>query len=150
MTGTKRHRKYGRSEKISAVRRLVSGTTVAALASELGIDGKLLRAWLAAFRRGGVAALRTRGRQPREEPGLNLAELDLERAARQGEGQAAVVDKTAAELAAARRRLAELERKIGQQQLELDFFRQALLRVKAPRQPDEGSGAAASMASSKP
>jgi hypothetical protein len=37
-----------------------------------------------------------------------------------------------ASLAAARRRIAELERKVGQQQLDLDFFRAALQHVEAP------------------
>jgi hypothetical protein len=36
--------------------------------------------------------------------------------------------------AAARRRIAELERKIGEQQADLDFFRQALRHVKARQQ----------------
>jgi hypothetical protein len=35
------------------------------------------------------------------------------------------------ELLAARKRIAELERKVGQQELELDFFGEALRRVKA-------------------
>jgi len=34
------------------------------------------------------------------------------------------------ELLAARRRIAELERKVGQQELELDFFGEALQRIK--------------------
>ena len=41
----------------------------------------------------------------------------------------------ATELAQARRRIAELERKVGQQQLDLDFFKQALRHIEAaPRQ----------------
>ena len=35
------------------------------------------------------------------------------------------------ELLAARKRIAELERKVGQQELELDFFGEALRRIKA-------------------
>ena len=34
------------------------------------------------------------------------------------------------ELLAARKRIAELERKVGQQELELDFFGEALRRIK--------------------
>jgi hypothetical protein len=37
----------------------------------------------------------------------------------------------AADLSAARRQVAELERKVGQQQLDLDFFKQALRRIEA-------------------
>ena len=53
------------------------------------------------------------------------------------------------ELARAQRRVAELERKIGQQQVELDFFRQALRQVKVARRPSEGLGALRSTPSSK-
>jgi hypothetical protein len=42
-----------------------------------------------------------------------------------------------------------LERKVGQQQLELDFFRQALRQVGGARQPNDGSGAPASTRSSR-
>ena len=44
------------------------------------------------------------------------------------------------DLARAQRRVGELERKIGQQQVELDFFRQALRQVKDPRRPSTGPG----------
>lgn len=46
-------------------------------------------------------------------------------------------------LTQARRRIAELERKIGRQQLELDFFRRALRRVEASGRASE-PGATAS------
>jgi hypothetical protein len=47
---------------------------------------------------------------------------------------AAAVDETGEdELARAQRRVAELERKIGQQQVDLDFFRRALRHVKETR-----------------
>ena len=50
--------------------------------------------------------------------------------------------------AAARRRIAELERKIGEQQGDLDFFRQALRHVKARQQAAGMSGARRSTKSS--
>jgi hypothetical protein len=40
----------------------------------------------------------------------------------------------------AEKRIRELERKIGQQQLELDFFQQALRRVGKAGRPSDGSG----------
>jgi transposase len=49
------------------------------------------------------------------------------------------------DLAGAQKRVAELERRLGQQQLELDFFKEALRRVEALRRP----GATASTPSSK-
>jgi transposase InsO family protein len=50
----------------------------------------------------------------------------------------------AADLASARKYIAELEAKIGQQQVDLDFFRQALRRVREARRPSDGPGAPAS------
>jgi transposase len=55
----------------------------------------------------------------------------------------------ASELEAARKRIAELERKIGQQQLELDFFRQALRQVTEARRLSTGPGVTGSTRSSK-
>lgn len=46
-------------------------------------------------------------------------------------------------------RIAELERKVGQQQIELDFFRQALRRVREARWPSAGHGVTGSTRSSK-
>jgi transposase len=45
-----------------------------------------------------------------------------------GNGEEALAGR--GELLAARRRIAELERKVGQQELELDFFGEALRRIK--------------------
>ena len=49
---------------------------------------------------------------------------------------------------AGRIRIAELERKIGQQEADLDFFRQALRHVKARQQEATGRGALRSTKSS--
>jgi hypothetical protein len=53
------------------------------------------------------------------------------------------------DVATARNRITALERKIGQQQLELDFFRQALRQVEGARQPSDGLGVRASTRSSR-
>jgi transposase len=53
------------------------------------------------------------------------------------------------DLSLAGQRIAELERKVGQQQLELDFFQQALRQVEAKRRPIDASGAKPSTPSSK-
>jgi hypothetical protein len=53
------------------------------------------------------------------------------------------------DLATARKRISELERKVGQQQVELDFFRAALRQVEGARQPSDGPGARASTRSSR-
>ena len=49
-----------------------------------------------------------------------------------------------AEALSAERRVAELERKVGQQQLEIDFLEGALQRIEASRRPIDGPGATAS------
>jgi predicted RNase H-like nuclease (RuvC/YqgF family) len=55
----------------------------------------------------------------------------------------------AAELEAARRRIAELERKIGQQQVDLDFFQRALRHVREARRLSTKPGVTGSTRSSK-
>jgi transposase len=62
-----------------------------------------------------------------------------------GAGSRAVPD----DLVGARQRIAELERKIGQQQLELDFFHRALRQVSGPSQASDRPGATPSTRSSK-
>jgi transposase len=122
----------------------LAGEKVKALAGELGLWPKLLYEWRENFERGGVEALLPPGRPPnsvaRTLPPRRLKRS--QRAARQG-------NPAPAGDAAAPARIAELERKVGQQALELDFFAQALRHVKAARHPNDGSGAAASSPSSK-
>ena len=63
--------------------------------------------------------------------------------------QASTDLESAKDLTTSRKRVSELERKVGQQQIELDFFRQALRQVGGARQPSEGPGARASTRSSR-
>ena len=115
---------------VSVIRRLQAGETVSAIARELQVRRKDLYIWQERFRTGGAAALRGRGRPRkvviRAPPGAGSLPA-----------------------AAAQRRIAELERKIGQQQLELDFFQRALRQVSGRRRPSGGFGATPSMRSSK-
>ena len=53
------------------------------------------------------------------------------------------------ELSAARRQIAELQRKVGEQQVDLDFFRKALRHIEETRRVQGGPGGAASTKSSK-
>jgi len=113
-----KHREYPTALKQAAVARMAAGESVVAVARDLQLRGRLLYAWRDKVRQGGSAALRGRGR-PRQRA-LAVA--------------AAAVDETGEdELARAQRRVAELERKIGQQQVDLDFFRRALRHVKETR-----------------
>jgi transposase len=124
-------RVFSRTFKLAAVRRMMAGESVVALSRELRVLRKDLYLWHARFRGGGADALRGRGR-PRKAVALPSG----------GKEPPGGVD-------AAREQIAELERKIGQQQLDLDFFRQALRRVGEARRPSGVLGAPASTRSSK-
>jgi transposase len=118
------------------VRRILAGEQIKALSQELTVLRKDLYSWRKLFRAGGAEALRPLGR-PRKGDGV--ATERVKKRARE----------VAAGDLAAPERVAELERKIGQQQIELDFFRQALRRVKEARRPNAGSGVTGSTRSSK-
>src|ERR1700731_2504378 len=99
-------RVFSREFKLSAVRRMLAGENVSALARELAVLRKDLYVWRDRFRAGGPGPAAP-SRPPDRPPDAAGA----------------------AELAAARRRIAELEAKIGRQALELDFFQRALRQV---------------------
>jgi transposase len=104
------------------------------LARELKVLRKDLYAWRDRFRSGGPEALRGHGRPRKAEAAVSAASR---------------APAPTTELDAARTRICELERKIGQQQVELDFFRQALRQVKGARRPSDGPGVTGSTRSSK-
>jgi transposase len=134
------HRVFSREFKIGIICRMQAGESVSALARELKMTRKDLYAWRDRFQAGGPEALRGRGRPPKAEAaGL----------AASGTSTQSSAETPAAELEAARKRIAELERKIGQQQLDLDFFQRALRHVGAPRQPGTKPGVTGSTKSSK-
>lgn len=138
MSRSKSARVFSREFKLGIIRRLLAGENVSALGRELKLSRKDLYAWRDRFLAGGPQALRGRGRPPRAASG-QAAPATIQ-APPDGPGE---------HLAAARRRVAELERKIGQQQVELEFFRQALRQVNEPRQPSTGPGVTGSMRSSR-
>src|SRR5580700_6211285 len=108
---------YGTELKLAAVRRVLAGESVSAVAQELGIRRKRLYVWKDRYAESGEGGLaHRRGGRPRKIVPDDKNGLDT----MSGRG----------ELLAARRRIAELERKVGQQELELDFFGEALQRIK--------------------
>jgi len=127
----RRPRVFSRAFKLAAVRRMLAGEDVSALSRELQVLRKDLYYWRAHFLTGGPEALRSRGR-PRKVEVISEKPKD-----------------PPGELEAARDRIAELERKIGQQQVELDFFRLALRRVGGARRRNAEPGAPRSTRSSK-
>ena len=109
---------YSQEFKLRAVARFECAGNVTELAEELGIARILLYRWEEKFRAGGAAALKRAGRPVRA-----------------GELVPAIEPPD---------RIAELERTIGRQQVELDFFRAALQQVRGPRRRNGGPGGPAS------
>jgi transposase len=120
---TKERRQFTREFKLMAISRFEVAPNALELAKELGVRRELLYKWRAKYAGGGEAALRTSGR-PRP--------VEL-----------------VPEAQAAEQRIAELERKLGQQELLLDFFRGALRRIEGSRRASEAPGATASSRRSK-
>jgi len=140
-------RVISREVKLAALSRMLGGENVSALARELGFRRKLLYKWRGQFRSGGPEALRTRGRPTKAEA-----------LAIQAHGGAGSLSDDAVPIVApppddalskAQRRIADLERKIGRQQVELDFFQRALRQVGEARRTSGAAGATASTRSSK-
>ena len=97
-------RVYPQALKRAAVERMEAATNITALSRELGIQRELLYFWRSRYRAEGAAGLREHG--GRKQPAA--AEPKRQRSGPQ-----------------AAARIAALERKVGQQALELDFFRAA-------------------------
>jgi transposase-like protein len=139
-------RRFSREFKLAALARMEAGANVSALARELGVRRKYLYQWRERFRLGGPVALRSRGRPTKAE------QLAIESGSTAASPVASPVMPAAPppdELALAQRRIAELERKIGQQQVDLDFFQRALRHVRETRRPTGAPGAPVSTRSSK-
>jgi transposase len=116
MSQEERQVAYAPELKLAAVRRVLAGESVSAVAQELGIRRKRLYVWKDRYAELGEAGLaQRRAGRPRKPAAVeNGAEALTARG----------------ELLAARKRIADLERKVGQQELELDFFGEALRRIK--------------------
>jgi transposase len=127
----RRSRIFSRAFKLAAVRRMMAGENVSALSRELQVLRKDLYYWRTRFRAGGPEALRGKGRP------------------RKGDATAVKPKEPPGDVEAARGQIAELERKIGQQQVELDFFRQALRQFEGARRRNAEPGAPRSTRSSK-
>jgi transposase len=110
--------------KAGVAQRILNGESVSALHQELQIKRSVLYRWRDAYRKEGSAGLqRPRGRPP---------------------GTPTPPRVTASAEEAAARRIAELERKIGQQALDIDFLQRAFKRVKESRRGNTASGGTAS------
>jgi transposase len=119
-------RRFTRETKLAAVKRMLAGDSVTALSRELNILRKDLYKWRASFLSGGPAALRDPGR-PRAVGGAD----------------ARVKNPTASHARVKRthERIAELEKKVRRQEIELRSIREVLRQVELNRRPkgEEGS-----------
>lgn len=112
-------RDYSNEFRLEAVRRILQGEKVSALSEELGIHRKLLYEWVRRVSEGGESNLRARGR-PRKTDALAAADNGP-------------------------RRIAELERMVGRQQMVIEFFKHALQQIEELRQRRKAIGATASI-----
>ena len=110
--------------KEALIRRMESGERVSDLSKEADVLRKSLYQWRAAYRAFGAAGLnRKRGRKVGWK---RAAAARAAAAPSSSPDAAAAAARPADKLAQAEARIAELERLIGQQQVDLRFFRRAL------------------------
>jgi transposase-like protein len=116
--------RWTREFKLRALARMDAAADVTVLAKELGVHRRLLYAWRRKFQSGGADALHQIGR-----PLTGAAACDE-----------TSDPSSPAAIGSEQRRIEALERKIGQQQLDLDFFRAALRHVREQRPVKGGPG----------
>ena len=138
----RRFRVFSREFKEAAVRRIVAGEKIRTVAEQLRLRPQLLYTWRDQYEQGGAEALLPRGRPSKAVSWARRRAL-LQQPSREvrkhGLGGSGPIRDS---------RLVELERKVGQQAVELDFFKEALRHVKAPPQRSDGRGDRASSRSS--
>ena len=110
--------------KLSVVQRMMAGEPVARLSREVKVKREMLYRWRDAYRKHGRLGLERPQGRPRQKPKEAMPAAEV--------------------------RIRELERKVGQQAMVIDFLQRACKRVKELRQPSKGPGATASMERSKP
>jgi transposase len=110
--------------KVAVAQRILGGESVSAIHHETGVKRSVLYRWRDAYRKDGESGLRAVGRPPGVAGHRPAASAQ----------EAPTVDP----------RIAELERKIGRQALEIDFLARAFKRVKEDRQRNTEAGGPAS------
>ncbi len=131
---TKKYQYLSEAEKRAAVGRVVGGEAVSTVARSIGVNRNRLYEWRRQYQQGGAEAVRRVGR-----PGKQEALTSRARSWRDGDDEATAL----------RRQIAEQQRKIGEQELDLDFFRRALRQLEEVRRTTTARGGAASTKSSK-
>ena len=133
MAARGKNRQFPTAFKLKAIKRAEGGEGVLPVARKLGISRKLLHDWIKAWKAHGPAGL-NRKRGPKPGP-RSLKPLQAE-------------EKKLSALAQASARIAELERLVGRQQMDIDFFLKALRALERPAA--QGKPVSASSKSLKP
>ena len=118
-----KNRRFTPELRVGVARRIVEGESVLELSRELAIRRSVLYRWRDAYLESGEAGLKRPIGRPAGQPDKQPRGTPLDRA---------------------RRRIGELERKLGRQALENDFLRRAFKRVEEKRRGRARSGATAS------
>ena len=118
----RKNRVFSEEFKLKAAERMQAGERIRRLSEELGVRRGLLYRWRDAYRKGGRAGLCRMAGRPARSAVARQAETEIWAA----------------------RRIAELERLVGRQALDLDFFEQAFRRVGELRRTSTNAGATAS------
>jgi len=126
-------RAFSTDFKVRIIQRIEAGERLSAVADEVGVRRKLLYEWRAAYRALGAAGLnRKRGpkaggkREAGSSRGRPSSDAPPSPDAASSSARPREERVEAEELARAKARIAELERVIGRQQVDLHFFREAL------------------------
>lgn len=114
-------RRFTPEFRVSVAKRILNGEGVSAIHHELGIKRSVLYRWRDAYRKEGEVGLE---RQVGRPPGHGLPKPPP----------------AMTEEAQLRQQVQELERKVGQQAMQLDFFRGAFKRVKESMPSKGGAG----------
>lgn len=133
MAARGKNRQFPTAFKLKAIKRVERGDGVLPVARELGISRKILHDWIKAWKAHGPDGL---NRKPGPKPGPRKLK------------PTSSYDEKRSALAQAKARIAELERLVGRQQMDIDFFRQALRALERPAA--QGKPGPASSRSSKP
>ena len=128
--------RHSREFMLKAVERLEAGERASALAIELKLQRTIIYHWRDRLRANGAEALTSNRGRPRTPEVLAAEGLRASRARTDG-------------LVQARAQIAELERKVCQQQLDLDFFRSALRHIAGSRRASNAPGVTASLPTSR-
>jgi transposase-like protein len=127
---SQKNRVFSPEFRSGVAKRIVGGESVSKLHHELHIKRAVLYRWRDAYRKDGEAGLqRAIGRPPGVPNPVRPASSETEQL---------------------RQQIAQLERKVGQQAVQLDFFRRAFKRVKESKQTNGNAGATASTRRSEP